>query len=230
MPHLSLLQNHSFTISNLPNGTRHNADDKRKDDPQEMVMYVRAHHGLSRDLLDSVRDQPRRSIRVHVDGPYDGLVDNLPRIFEEIIFVAGGSGIAGCLPWIEHCSRSIDKGSTMIQQFHVLWMVKESSHLSWASKELEEYTRQAGGAMQCRLYVTDKSLSSNADTFRGPQSGALTGDNNKAGDFVGTEQTGEGVTAVAAMATFAAVDNQRPYLPHLLPSLITRRRVAIFGK
>ncbi|KAH8780988.1 hypothetical protein F5883DRAFT_539129 [Diaporthe sp. PMI_573] len=90
-----LLQNHPFTMSNLSKELRLDADGKGNHDHEETVMYVRAHAGLSRDLLNSVRDKPRRSVRDHLDGPYDGLVDNLLRIFEEIIFVVGGSGIAG---------------------------------------------------------------------------------------------------------------------------------------
>ena len=61
----------------------------------------------------------------------------------------------------------------MVLQVHVLWMVKESSHLSWASKELEEYTPLSSDAVKCQLYVTDKSLSSNSDSFRGPESGEI---------------------------------------------------------
>lgn len=230
MPHLSLLQNHPFTISNLPRECRLDAQEKGKDDPQEMVMYVRAHAGLSRDLLKSVRDKPRRSVRVHFDGPYDGLVDDLPRIFEEIIFVAGGSGIAGCLPWIEHCTRSIGRDSSMVRQVHVLWVVKDSSHLSWASRELEECARLAGDSVRFHLYVTDESLSKDTDALREPEPGQLPGENKEADGSGKPEQRDKGSTAFAGTGKLADVKIQRPYLPHLLPSLISRRRVAIFGE
>lgn len=191
---------------------------------------MRAHAGFSRDLLNSVRDKPQRSVRVHFDGPYDGLKDDLPRIYEEVIFVAGGSGIAGCLPWIEYCSRSIEKGSMMVRQVHVLWIVKDSGHFSWASRELEEYARIAGGSVRCHLYVTDQSRSGNRGNLRKPESGRLIEENKEAGGFGKSRQTDGGLNAVADSGPLVGVKYQRPYLPRLLPSLISRRRVAIFGE
>jgi hypothetical protein len=117
----------------------------------------------------------------------------------------------------------------VVRQVHVLWMVRETSHLSWASKELEAYTRRAGGAMQRHLYVTHKSLSSNSDSFRASESGEPLGNNKEAAGFGKPEETARGVSAFAVLENLAEVKNQRPYLPCLLPSLISRRRVVIFG-
>lgn len=50
----------------------------------------------------------------------------------------------------------------MVRHTHMLWMAKESRGHRWMFKELENSTLLAGDAVQCHLYVTDKSLSSNA--------------------------------------------------------------------
>ncbi|XXH04248.1 Trihydroxynaphthalene reductase [Hypoxylon texense] len=223
IPHLSILQNHPFTIANL--STNDSNTGARGTDAQEMVFYVRAHHGLTLDLLKSVADHDiaeasGRSVSVHVDGPYGGLVEDVPALYESQIFVAGGSGISACLPWIEHATRRISQGSSITKTIHLIWMVRYANQIQWITDELEPLISAHPGLIHVEVFVTDSSSSTPA---------VANADSEKSSDAeaAGSKSNEEATTTVSPK--LGQVHNQRPYLPTLIPTLLTARRCFIFG-
>ncbi|KAL7623127.1 ferric reductase [Parahypoxylon ruwenzoriense] len=222
VPHLSILQNHPFTIANLPKYSARGI--QRGSDVNDMVFYVRAHHGLTLDLLKSVAEYDvaegyNRSVSVHIDGPYGGLVEDIPAIYESLVFVAGGSGISACLPWIQHAVRRIDECSATTSSIRLVWMVRYASQLQWIVDELEPLVNTHPDLIQIDFYVT-KSPSSSAVESADSEKAS---DNGAAGS-----KTSEANTTVAK-PRLGNVFSQRPFLPHILPPLLIARRVFILG-
>ncbi|KAG4221137.1 hypothetical protein PC116_g30386 [Phytophthora cactorum] len=188
-----------------------------------MIFYVRAHHGLTLDLLKSVANQDdaenhSRSVSVHVDGPYGGLIEDVPALYESLIFVAGGSGISACLPWIQHAARRIAEGTSVTKSIHLVWMVRYASQTQWITEELEPLINAHPELIQVDFFVTDSS----AGTVSSVES-----DKNSDSGANGSKPNEKSTTTVSPK--LGQVRNQRPYLPTLLPTLITARRSFILG-
>ncbi|KAL0954203.1 hypothetical protein HGRIS_005331 [Hohenbuehelia grisea] len=212
MPHLSILQNHPFTITNLPQQLAVPTSDEksRAIEANEVVFYVRAHQGLSRDLLESVEGGLNdQRVSVHVDGPYGGLVEDIPALYETLIFVAGGSGIAACLPWIQHVAQRAVQGATTVSTVHLVWIVRQPSHLHWILPELNAIRSSNPNLLHLHLFVTDSSAGSRESKVDEDQS-------SEEHEF-------------GSDLKLPPFQNERPYLPELIPSLATTRRVYIFG-
>ncbi|KAI0179551.1 ferric reductase like transmembrane component-domain-containing protein [Hypoxylon sp. FL1284] len=228
VPHLSILQNHPFTIANLPrNSSNH---DTHSADAQDMVFYVRAHHGLTLDLLKSVANHDvaetrDRSVSIHVDGPYGGLVEDIPALYESQIFVAGGSGISACLPWIEHAARRISQGSSVTKSIHLVWMVRYASQTQWITEELDPLIGAHPDLIHVDFFVTDSSASSPAvASAESEKELEKTADNRVIANNKPSDET-----KTAVSPKLGQIHYQRPYLPVLIPSLLTARRCFILG-
>lgn len=216
VPHISMLQNHPFTIANIPKNQP--GAITRATDVQEMTFYIRAHHGLTLELFKSIADhdvaeEHGRSVSVHVDGPYGGLVEDIPALYESQIFVAGGSGVSACLPWIQHAAQRIAEGSAITKNIHLVWMVRHANQTEWITEELETLVNAHPDLIHIDFFVTDSSASrvSSADWEKNSEVGSA---NNKEGDNVAT----------AVSLKFGQIHIQRPYLPELLPRLLSARR------
>ncbi|KAI1097745.1 ferric reductase like transmembrane component-domain-containing protein [Jackrogersella minutella] len=221
MPHLSVLENHPFTIANLDKGL--NKGIKRDSDVQEMIFYVRAHHGLTLDLLKSVENHDivedrGRSVSVYIDGPYGGIVEDVPALYESLIFIAGGSGISTCLPWIQYATKRITECSATIKNIHLVWMVRYASQIQWILDELEPLVTAHPDLIQVDFFVTDSSslAVTSTDSEKNSESGV-------AGSKLNEK------TTTTVNPKLGQVHTQRPYLPDLLPSLLIARRSFILG-
>ncbi|KAI2627282.1 ferric reductase NAD binding domain-containing protein [Hypomontagnella submonticulosa] len=221
VPHLSVLQNHPFTIANLPKSLAPGM--KRDSDAQDMIFYVRAHHGLTLDLLKSVAnhdvaDDRHRLVSIHVDGPYGGLVEDVPALYESLIFVAGGSGISACLPWIQHAARRIADGSSVTKNIHLIWMVRYASQIQWITEELQPLVAAHPDLIQVDFFVTDS---------RAPAVPASESENNSDSGAPTSKPSEKSTTSVSPK--IGQVHTQRPYLPNLLPTLLTAKRIFVLG-
>ncbi|KAI1205175.1 ferric reductase like transmembrane component-domain-containing protein [Annulohypoxylon truncatum] len=221
IPHLSILQNHPFTIANLPKIP--SAGIKRDSDVQEIILYVRAHQGLTLDLLKSVENHDivedrGRSVSIHVDGPYGGIVEDVPALYESLIFVAGGSGISACLPWIQYTARRVAEGSAAAKNIHLIWMVRYASQIQWITEELEPLINAHPDLIQVDFFVTNSSS---------PTVTSTDSEKNSDGGVVGGKPSEKSTTTVSPK--LGQVHNERPYLPNILPPLLTARRCFILG-
>lgn len=225
VPHLSLLQNHPFTIANLPKV--HTPGVKVDSETQNMIFYVRAHHGLTLDLLKSVTNHDdaenrSRSISVHIDGPYGGLIEDVPALYESLIFVAGGSGISACLPWIQYAARRITEGTSVTKSIRLVWMVRYANQIQWIIEELEPLISAHPDLIQVDFFVTDSSTAAVS---------SIESDKNSDNGVIGSKPSKPNEKSTTTVSPkLGQVHNQRPYLPTVLPTLITAQQSFILGK
>ncbi|KAI1394290.1 ferric reductase like transmembrane component-domain-containing protein [Hypoxylon trugodes] len=221
VPHLSVLQNHPFTIANIPKIAAPGI--KRDADVQEMIFYVRAHHGLTLDLLKSVEkhdatDDSGRSVSIHIDGPYGGIVEDVPALYESLIFVAGGSGVSACLPWIQYAARRVTEGTSVTKNIHLIWMVRYASQIHWITEELQPLVNTHPDLIQVDFFVTNS----------GPPAVSRTDSEKNSDDGATSSKPGEKSTTTIS-PKLGQVHTERPYLPDLLPNLLTSKRSFILG-
>ncbi|KAI2625676.1 ferric reductase like transmembrane component-domain-containing protein [Hypoxylon sp. NC1633] len=221
VPHLSVLQNHPFTIASTPRSLPKRA--KSDSYANEMIFYVRAHHGLTLDLLKSVEnydivEDHGRPVSLHVDGPYGGLVEDIPALYESQIFVAGGSGVAACLPWIQYSGKRITEESAMTKNIHLIWMVRYTSQIQWIKEELQPLVNAHPDLIHVDFFVTNSSSSavSSVDSEKNSEIGDA--------DTKPSEKSSKTISP-----KLGKIHTKRPYLPDLLPSLLTARRTFVLG-
>ncbi|KZF19808.1 hypothetical protein L228DRAFT_223655 [Xylona heveae TC161] len=192
-PHLSMLQNHPFTIASVPccrhglHGTSKEEDEVScYGDVQRMTFYIRSYNGLTRRLEDHTcaeiaKDDKSSAMfdadgifSVHVDGPYGGIVEDLSSLYDCVVFVAGGGGVASCMPWMLHLARRMrhtsqtpttpsseredrpsddgkshgyngrEEHTSRVKVIHLIWMVRHPDHLEWITSDLAQVVRLAG--------------------------------------------------------------------------------------
>ncbi|RFU76499.1 ferric cupric reductase transmembrane component 7 [Trichoderma arundinaceum] len=232
MPHISMLQNHPFTIANLPATTK----DSEYAGFHKMDFYIRASRGLTLALVRSSPEKEQQSqsrlLQMHIDGPYGGLVDDVPKLYQSLVCVAGGGGISACLPQIEHAVQQIRNGTAMLSQIRLLWMIRRPDHTQWILEELKHLRFVVGSeTLQIDFYITNGNSEQEEDV------GQISG-----GNTVSIPDSKRGVDKqepsaidvniaddVLSLSNIGAVHNCRPYLPELLPTLLSARRTLVIG-
>ncbi|KAJ5645843.1 ferric reductase like transmembrane component-domain-containing protein [Penicillium lividum] len=220
MPHLSPLQNHPFTIANLPS-----QDIGTGSDMQIMEFYIRAYNGLTRSLLQSVVDHSDRSVPMHVDGPYGGLNENLPGQYASLVFVCGGSGISACMPHILHALKASHQGSGVLKSIRLVWMVQDRFHKEWITNILKEAS-SLPGLLPLDVYITRPKkavpsvLGAELDLVLPPAKEMVSRTEESMDDISPQPEKAEEIWTV---------HHTRPYLPEVLPPFLTERRTFVFG-
>lgn len=103
-------------------------------------LVIRAKSGFSRDLLHYARDHSSAQIRL--DGPYGSLhALEMLQASDASIIVAGGSGIAVAYPMLWSL---LHRQRPQNQQICLIWVIQESSHVSWIGQERLEELRALG--------------------------------------------------------------------------------------
>lgn len=142
------LDNHPFTIASIHEGQ----------DPvygaSRLVVLVRPLQGFTRRLLEHVRASPskpvddrRGSVQAHgqcqmevtIDGPYGGMSgwQSLHQRFDQVVMIAGGSGISAVLPWMLHFASVMNtESSCRTSSMHLVWCVQHVSAILWIPEEL----------------------------------------------------------------------------------------------
>jgi predicted ferric reductase len=102
-------------------------------------LIIRAKAGFSRDLLDFA--QTHDHTRVHLDGPYGSLhALEMLRSRDRAVIVAGGSGITVAYPMLWDLLRRTGGR----QQVCLVWIVQDTSHVSWLGIERLQELRDSG--------------------------------------------------------------------------------------
>ncbi|KAJ5662650.1 ferric reductase like transmembrane component-domain-containing protein [Penicillium maclennaniae] len=224
MPHLSALQNHPFTIANLPSGKI----TKDESDMQEMEFYIRAQRGLTQNLLKSVVNHSDQPVTIHVDGPYGGIVENLPSLYDSLVFVGGGSGISACIPHIMHAAEAVQEGSGVVKSIRLIWMVRHLSHTQWVSKKLKQVSMMMEpDFLHIDFYITGQDRI--GEDVPGTESVETVAPQDK--DNIPQEEglKSSSIPEVKTVPDIGIVHYTRPCLPELLPPLLSDRRIFVFG-
>jgi NAD(P)H-flavin reductase len=96
---LQAISTHPFTICSSP--------PRSKDEPSELVFYIRHQNGFTAKLHQHALDHPDGvSVPVVIDGPYGGASSPRLRDADHLLVLAGGSGAGWCLPFIESFIQS----------------------------------------------------------------------------------------------------------------------------
>jgi NAD(P)H-flavin reductase len=112
-------------------------------------LIIRAKGGFSRDLLHY--SEKTQSTRICVDGPYGSLRTlEMARDNDVCIIVAGGAGIAVAYPLLRsllHHNATPDQNAIphpREQQICLIWIVQDTSHISWLGEEKLDELRELG--------------------------------------------------------------------------------------
>jgi predicted ferric reductase len=235
MPHLSAFQNHPFTITNMPGHT------SKEPGTHEAVFLVRAQAGLTHALLASTSANSSTSsiskeeavdhstavatATIHLDGPYGGIVEDVPALYESLVFVAGGSGIAACLPHMLAAARRIHAGNSTVSVIRLVWMVRRLEHVAWVADELATVADLVSvEALQVDIYVTSGSGIGDSASSNGSEVGGSSEiSEDKSKKPVGHQ-------GLLVLRDFPrSVTPGRPVLTDVLPPMLTPRRIFVFG-
>ena len=124
-PELSIMDNHPFTLASAPAATQM--------EDNCLTFLVRTHAGFTRRLASYCQLHPDQQLSAWVDGPYGGVGRRLELLYDELILIAGGSGITACLPWLEQAVRVKE---ARVCRVVLLWSVTSEEHLSWIQEYL----------------------------------------------------------------------------------------------
>lgn len=230
-PSIALLDNHPFTISNAPRAiSAATKEAGAAEDPETLVFLARSHAGFTRRLAAYCVSRPDTEALAWIDGPYGGLGRPVERLYDNIILVAGGTGISACLPWLEHVVSQAKVGANMRSTKVVLiWAMRRIEHFEWASKALEV----AGLApkeevdVQIKLYVTGMGLGGDEiDKI------AYEAAEKKRDDEIEPARNGSSSSASTSsrrMARLGHLGYERPCIGKVIPDLIGHGKTMVFG-
>jgi predicted ferric reductase len=210
-PKLNLLDNHPFTVASIPQDGH---SEKRSDGSNIMSFLVRFHGGATKRLADYLALNADADISVIIDGPYGSVARRLENCSDTVVLVAGGNGIAACLPRLLYLSKALQKGGHSIQAVRLVWMIRSAAHIQWIAAELQAALADAPAeTISVDIFVTRDVRSSN-----GNNSGAIE-----------VEKLDAVVTADALSETegLAVHFDGRPSLQKLLPTFVGDKRTSI---
>ena len=203
-----MLDSHPFTLAwtNL------------KDSPS-LTFFARSRSGFTTRLFESVDEKSKGHASVWVDGPYGGIDAKLDRSYDHAILVAGGIGITGCLPWLQHLINRQGVDGTLISSLKLVWVVHQASHIEWAEEYLRSLSESTAAEMlTIEIYCT--SLARGDETLSAAISGAS--------DLEKGDTASEKVTAAENLRTWKPQPG-RPSMSSILGNF-TDGSVVVIGK
>ena len=248
-PKLAVLDNHPFTIASVMRKLSEKIG--REGQTNELLFLVRPYSGFTKRLLQhaqahespdsTVQDMPSttsplkiRAVESHhvsIDGPYGGLEQHraMHRLYDHVILVAGGGGVSAMLPWLISLSRQIADldEPCRVQRVDLIWCIRHASARAWIEQELRECLQLAGNSVHVDVYVTDGKP---GDVF----SSESASDDESPKEVEVNMECKEKETETARRVRSdhdrtAGVHAGRPYLPSLLPSIVSHRRTIVLG-
>ena len=171
LPELGIWYNHPFTIANAA----HMQSDKTA---ETIKILARSNGDFTRSLLDLADSKNDAQTVTVLDGPYGGYRYEIGRTYHGLILVAGGAGIAACIPWLQHIVRQSSKDverANILRQITFIWMVRRMEHTAWQSSEiLQVLCKAAGILIEIKVHVTqeeDSPSENYKDIVEKPESG-----------------------------------------------------------
>ena len=209
-PEISLFDNHPFTLAWITG-----------DDGQKLSFLIRTRRGFTTKLLTTTQEKSRHHANVWVDGPYGGIDARLERRYDHMVLVAGGIGITGCLPWLQHIINiHVDKDqSKRLSSVKLVWVVHEASHIEWADEYLQSLHKSVpAGFLTIEIHCT--SLVRGTESI--PASGAVVKDLEK-GDSISSD-----ATAAKELLSWTPLPT-RPNMDAIVNG-ISKGKVVVIGK
>lgn len=154
-PTIRPLDNHPFTIASIPERPEPGA---RVKDSAKMVFYMRPLKGMTRRIANLA--ESGKTTTVTVDGPYGTIIR--PKVesrYDSAILIAGGGGISGMLPWLQHLTMKMrDNESSVIRSVTLVWIIRKQASREWVRDELEALQEIAPqGSVNLEIWVTGEA-------------------------------------------------------------------------
>ncbi len=229
-PSLSPLDNHPFTISNIPRSL----DTGETGAMQRATFFARPHSGFTRKIASFARANVDTNEAVWLEGPYGGITRDIVRRCDSLILIAGGSGITACLPWLLHCTQAMAANQGALRRVKLIWIMREKAHTEWILKELDTAKNAINGdeKLELTFYVT---RSSSEKTQKVNSAQLAVGEGNSEERKSLDSNNGKPDTALlpvhetatpSSLGTFHMV---RPTIASVLPSMLESGRNMIIG-
>jgi len=177
--------------------------------------------------------------RAWIDGPYGDYIPALEKQYQDVICIAGGSGITTTIPWISHLATRMRAASQLpknihgektckTRTLHLVWSIRRLSWLRWAEREIGEAMRDVVIANVADLRISQE--------LRDGRPRKQTNYTLKILIYVtGQIENGELKEAESELYLGAGIDMHNPFAtvqivpgrPHytsLLPNMIDRKR------
>ena len=201
------LDNHPFTITEMPSFDGENT---------KMSFLVRPHKGITARI--AALSESGKSVSAIVDGPYGTVIrPKVEKVYDHAILVAGGGGISGMLPWLQHLSSNIGKEGNTIKSVTLVWALKTEDCLSWVESELEKYTKAVPeGSINLSIWITSKIT-------------RLDGSEIESTELRNPEKADGKVKAISNTLSNLAHTEGRPNLLDEIPKLVTSGRTIVLG-
>ncbi|KAI9000892.1 hypothetical protein BD414DRAFT_15568 [Trametes punicea] len=142
---------HPFTIASIPTGL----DGSDGPEEKEVVFLIRGRGGFTGRLRENAERRGGCCVPAFVDGPY-GCPPDLSK-YSTCILIAGGSGVSYTLPLLLDLVHRARAGTSDVRRVIFVWSVRESDHLAWISKTLNEALTAAQPTslvVEPRIYIT----------------------------------------------------------------------------
>ncbi|KAK8240493.1 ferric reductase NAD binding domain-containing protein [Phyllosticta capitalensis] len=193
IPGISLKDNHPFSIASIPaandpllpgpkkanelvflvgerKGFTHKLAERARSDHTSITFSEKHKHGD----MESQRPHTATSLRTLIDGPYGDHLGPIHRLYDSVVLVASGTGIASTLPWASHLAAQMalahatGSHDCRVRDIRLVWIVRQAEQLAWIREELDAAVSMAAassGSLVVDVYVTrgsDASASASA--------------------------------------------------------------------
>jgi len=209
-PKLSMVDNHPFTLASAPAATQM--------EDNYLTFLVRTHSGFTRRLATYGQLHADQQLFAWIDGPYGGIGRRLELLYDELILVAGGSGITACLPWLEQAVRVKE---ARVRRVVLLWSVTSEEHLSW----IQQYLSSALAAGRYRTVIELRFHVSSGGLAEEP---SISEAKEPATTVSSCSQVGEDQKPIS-MNELGHIEYGRPDLKHLIPENVRGPKTFVIG-
>ncbi|KAG4440713.1 hypothetical protein IFR05_003807 [Cadophora sp. M221] len=151
-PSLSTLENHPFTIASLCEET-YVTDKNGTSTRTPLLFLIKTRTGLTKRLMKFT--QQRATLRVFIDGPYGDNHLNLSSGYEQVILVAGGSGISAVLPLFSMLCKKVSRKDSILRSVKLIWVIKNRLAQAWVQEEIKTALAMTRpGTVEIHLFIT----------------------------------------------------------------------------
>ena len=173
-PFLEPWSSHPFTIVSIPTPDPHGND-------SAIVLMAKAQKGLTKRLHNlaqqaqsdagdhekptegNLLSRPSIKLAAIIDGPYGqdaGVAD-----FDQILFVAGGSGVSFALSSLLDLAWHWQQGKANTRRVHFIWSIRQLGSVNWAIEHLRAVESIApAGQLRISLFVSGVQQATDVST------------------------------------------------------------------
>jgi len=124
-----------------------------------LLFLIKPRTGITNKLRQVAQRQD--TVRVLVEGPYGGTNLKLEKSYEQVVLVAGGSGISATLPMLSMLCKIVGREESILRSVKLIWVIKNRQAQGWVADEMDAVVATAlPGSVKIDLYITgDRSRS-----------------------------------------------------------------------